>query len=119
MECPGCGSNNPLSVTFCQTCGANLNMDADQIAVSFREKAKGDAVESTAHTMKNMLMFGVAMFFLSLTLYVMSDGVPMGTYHQIPSSANGAKHVEVRYELEVDFPALPIPLGTPIRNKKR
>ena len=111
MNCPGCGGDNPLSVTFCQTCGTNLNMDADQIAVSFREKAQGDAVKNTAHTMRNLFMFGVSMLFLSLTLFVMSGGVPEESYHQIPSAANGAKYVEIEYDLDVSFPALQIPLG--------
>ena len=121
MNCPACGHDNPLSVTYCQQCGDNLNMDADAIAQSYRERARGDAVKSTSHYTKNMFMFGIALFFLSISMFVMTGGVPEKPLGVIPSASNGSSYVEVQYELEVDIPALPIPLGPPPgdNNKKK
>ena len=113
MNCPTCGHDNPLSVTYCQQCGDNLNMDADQIAESYKERARGDAVKSTSHYTKNMFMFGVALFFLAISMFVMTGGGPTKPLGVVPSASNGAGYVEVEYELEVDIPALPIELGEP------
>ena len=110
MNCPGCGHDNPLSVTYCQQCGGRLDLTADEIRSSFEDKARGEAIRTTAHYAKNLFMFGVGLLVMSFTLFVMSAGVPEKSYY-IPSASNGAKYVEVEYDLEINLPPLLIPLG--------
>ena len=98
-----------MSVTYCQQCGGRLDLTADEIRESFENKARGEAVKTTAHYAKNLFMFGVGLLVMGFTLFVMSGGVPDKSYY-IPSASNGSKYVEVKYDLEISFPPLLVPL---------
>ena len=118
MNCPRCSHDNPMTVTYCQQCGGRLDLTADEIRQSFLDKARGEAVKSTAHYAKNLFMFGVGLLVFGFTLLVMSGGVPEKSYY-IPSASNGAKYVEVKYDLEIGFPPLLIPLESPAGGGKK
>ncbi len=110
MNCLTCGYKNPATVSYCQKCGARMDLTADEIRNSLVEKARDEVLRNTEFYARQSVVFAAVLLLLALTLIVLAGGAPAETYH-IPSASNGAKHVGVSYDLEVKMKKLMIPLA--------
>ena len=117
MHCLSRGFSNPLTVLFCQSCGARLDLTADEIQASYIDKKRSENIKSAEQHGQNLLLFALAGFLLAITIFAMTGGAPDESYF-IPSASNGSKYVEVEVNLKSDFERLAAPLTPSKREDK-
>jgi hypothetical protein len=109
MLCPRCNYRNPGTIAYCQKCGGKMDFTADQIAGSLVETAREETAANTEFYAKQALTFAGVLFLVSLTLFVLSLGVPKDAY-AIPALSKGAEHVKIEFKLDPQLPKLAIPI---------
>lgn len=99
MNCLVCGLDNPATVTFCKKCGAKLDLTADEIQAALVEKQKVEKKKVAEYWVHNGLLLSAALFLLSITLFIMSGGMPQKTYN-VPSAAREATYIEIQPDFD-------------------
>lgn len=116
MNCLVCGFKNPMTVRYCQGCGARLDLTADEIQASLIQKKRGEKIDSAEQSGVQALVFGSAALLLGITVFVLVPEAPDDTYF-IPSASNGSRYVEVEYTVKKEMNKMPIPVDRATRNR--
>ena len=108
MNCITCGHKNAATVSYCQKCGAKMDLTGDEIADSLVEKVRGEKASNTEYYARQSVTFAAIILLIMVTLLVLAAGAPEESY-RIPSSTFGSKYVEVGYKLNLEVPRPMIP----------
>lgn len=109
MNCLSCGFKNPMTVGYCQQCGARMDLTADEIQASLVHKKKGERRASAEEYSTHALVFGVVVLLIALTAFVMSGGAPEKAY-VVPSVSSGVGYMELEESLTAELKPLLIPV---------
>lgn len=112
MNCLQCGYDNPATGLFCKSCGAKLDLSADEIESALVEKQKGEKKKATEYWMRQSLFLSIVLFVAAMTFYIVTGGAPEGTYFT-PSATKGSSSVRLvpTFDIEpsIEKPLLPLP----------
>lgn len=110
MNCLTCGHKNPGTVSYCQACGAKLDLTADEIRDALVEKARGEVIKSTEFYATQSIKFAVVILLIMVTLFVLASGAPEEIY-DIPSVSTGTGHLSLDFKAKVEIPRLVLPIN--------
>lgn len=108
MNCLQCGYDNPATGSFCKSCGAKLDLSADEIESALVEKQKGEKKKATEYWMRQSLFLSIVVFVAALTFFFVTGGAPEGTYYT-PSAAKGSSYSKLPPKFDL-MPRLQKPL---------
>ena len=116
MNCLSCGFKNPMTVRYCQGCGARLDLTIEEIQASLVAKKRGEKLGSAEESGFQMLVFGSAVLLFAITVFFMVGTAPDDSYF-IPSASNGSRYVEVEYTVKKEMNKMPIPLDRAVKSR--
>ena len=108
MKCFSCSNENPATAVFCQVCGSRLDLKVDEIAESLYQRAEEEAITETEKTTRQILVFAVVLFIISITIFI-SINKPVDENY-LPSATIGANYVKVEHSTKSKVEKMLVPL---------